>query len=326
MDLFLKNVLQEHYTKNFLPSEGSQRIYIRIQCKQSSWILAVSTAKEHKQFIKKLKELKSAGLNVPFIKAQDLKKGFLLLEDLGKQSLLDIFFKKPEKKTFYYKQAIDQIMLLQNKMKTTRWPHFTQKQLFQEMLWTKKHLLDKLLAQQDSINFDSSCLKEWRNICQVLSVAPYAPAHRDYHSKNLMIKNQKVYWIDFQSAGFFPRYYDIVSLLYDPYVNMPAKERTALMEYFIHLCKSQKNLSADNSVEFFNKEFSKTEIQTCAVQRLFKACGNFAGFYNLKQQSSHLQYIKPALKQINTELKSLSLYPAFLNLISMALKKTVKLL
>jgi len=43
--------------------------------------------------------------------------------------------------------------------------------------------------------------------------------HRDFQSKNLMIKNEQIFVIDFQGARLGPPSYDLASLLFDPYVN-----------------------------------------------------------------------------------------------------------
>ena len=310
MNLFLKNVLKENYKKLSITKEGSQRIYTRIQCENTSWILVESSIPEQKLFITRLKELEIIRLKVPAIKAQNDKKGFLLLEDLGDQSLEKSFFINPEERIKYYKQAIDQMLFLQKKAQHFNWPRFTEEQLFQELLWTKKHLLDRLLNYKYDENFLQKCLKEWKNISQILGSAHYVPAHRDYHSRNLMIKKNTLYWIDFQSAGLFPHYYDAVSLIYDPYVDMPEKEKDILIEYLIDVCKDSNN-KADTAY----KEFSKELWYLCAIQRLFKACGSFAGFYNLKKQSSHLKYLSPAFHQLILCLESVQQFPNFLQLV-----------
>ena len=314
MDVFLKSILKENYKKTPIRREGSQRVYTRIQCKNTSWMLVESPISEQKLFVTRLKELTIIGLKVPALKAQDNTQGLLLLEDLEDQDLEKVFFTNSAEKTKYYKQAIDQMLLLQRKAYHLSWPRFTGEQLFQEMLWTKEHLMERLLNKKYNENFLKECIEEWQNISRILACAPYAPTHRDYHSRNLMIKNQTLYWIDFQSAGLFPRYYDAVSLLYDPYVDMSDKDRDDLIEYFIGACKNSSDKD-DVHYQSIYKEFSKEEWCICAVQRLFKACGSFAGFTNLKKQNSHLKYLKPALHQLTLCLEHIQRFPSFLQLV-----------
>ena len=315
MDVFLKNVLKENYKKFPMPKEGSQRIYTRIQCENTSWMLVESSISEQKLFVTRLKELATIGLRVPAIEAQDNTQGFLLLEDLGDQDLEKVFFTNSEERIKYYKKAIDQMLLLQRKARHLNWPRFTQEQMFQELLWTKEHLLDGLLNKKYSETILQKCIEEWQSICQQLACSPYVPAHRDYHSRNLMLKNHTLYWIDFQSAGFFPCCYDAVSLIYDPYVDMPEKEKDNLIEYLISACKGS-NSRADTVIQQpAGKEFSKEMWYFCAIQRLFKACGSFAAFTNLKKQDSHLKYLKPAFHQLTLCLEHIQKFPLFLQLV-----------
>lgn len=323
MDVFLKSVLKENYKELPIRKEGSQRIYTRIQCENISWMLVESSILEQKLFVTRLKELSAIGIKVPVVKAQDNEKGFLLLEDLGDQDLEKVFFTDSKQRIKYYKQAIDQMLLLHRKARHLNWPRFTEEQLFQELLWTKEHLLDKLLNKKYSESVLQKCVEEWQNISHQLARSPYMPAHRDYHSRNLMIKNQTLYWIDFQSAGLFPCCYDAVSLIYDPYVDMPEKEKDILIEYLINACKDS-NSKIDKAIQQSTyKIFSKEMWYLCAIQRLFKACGSFAGFYNLKKQNSHLKYLKPALQQLIICLEYIRNYPTFLELVK-ELKKQIK--
>ena len=315
MDVFLKNVLRKNYQKIPLPREGSQRIYTRIQCENTSWILVESSFEVQKLFIQRLKELTAIGLKVPLVKAQEDEKNFLLVEDLGDQDLEKVFFTNSEQRMKYYQQAIDQMLLLQRKARHLNWPRFTEEQLLQELLWTKTHLLDKLLNKNQPESFLQDCLKEWQNLCHQLAGSPYVPAHRDYHSRNLMVKNHTLYWIDFQSAGLFPCCYDAVSLIYDPYIDMPEKEKNILIEYLIGVCKDSNSKVGTNLQKSASTEFSKEMWHLCVVQRLFKACGSFASFYNLKKQNSHLKYLKPALKQLVMCLDRVQKFPRFLQLV-----------
>mgnify|MGYP000452784728 CR=1 FL=1 len=56
--------------------------------------------------------------------------------------------------------------------------------------------------------------------------------HRDYHVRNIMLKNEKIYWIDFQDARMGPHSYDVVSLVRDSYVNITWETRKNLFSYY----------------------------------------------------------------------------------------------
>ncbi len=314
MDHFLKWELKtDHYEKIPLQPEGSPpnlRSFTRIKTQTSSWILVkwgLPSPKESfiqsdaiDEYISKQRTFIAAGTRVATIKAIDKKKGLLLLEDLGDINLEKKILKTPTHAFHYYQQAVDQMVSLQEHR--VEWSRFSASDFFREMLWTKEHLVDQLLAFQWKESFLSKCFNEWQQLCQSLEGFPYRPTHRDYHSRNLMIQNDKVYLIDFQDAKLFPRCYDLVSLLYDSYVNLDTSFQMQIIEYLI----SQRGCS---------KQAIEKELFITAVQRIFKACGSFASFHSIRGQSSHLPYINPSLKTLENLLQQIKLYPCFLQLV-----------
>ena len=341
MDLFLKSVFKDKKYKKFpLTEEGSDRRYVRIRTDDSSWILACSPIEQQEKFLQKHKDFSLAGLNVPKWTAQDSEKGFLLLEDLGDHNLEKEVLKGKEFPSFYYFQALDQIIKLQNPQSglarrgffslsnypffksiffflsnkkrsnfenLNNWSSFTPEDFFKEMLWTEEHLIRNFFHLEPDEKFRENYLKEWGFLCKELISFPFLASHRDYHSRNLFIKDKKIYLIDFQDAGFFPRFYDVVSLIYDVYVSskMDNKMRERLLDYFLLKCFHEEKMT--NEI--------RTEISITLIQRLFKACGSFASFYSLKQQKTHLPYIRPALGILRKQLHEIKQYPAFLSLI-----------
>src|SRR5205823_7257256 len=60
----------------------------------------------------------------------------------------------------------------------------------------------------------------FRRISRELAAAPRGFTHRDYQSRNLMLKDGELVVIDFQDALQGPRQYDLVALLRDSYVEL----------------------------------------------------------------------------------------------------------
>ena len=304
--MFLKSALNtKQYTELSLTPEGSDRRYTRIKSGDTFFILAESSLEQQELFSKRLKDFSLAGLNVPQLKDQDSKDGFLLLEDLGDQSLEKQVLESSKLPIKYYSLALNQIIKLQASQSMTL-SVFSSERFFKEMKWSEKYLINNFFKLKLEKKDQKNCLLEWEKICKTLSSFLLKPAHRDYHSRNLFIKNKDVYLIDFQDAALFPRFYDLVSLLYDVYVKINADERRSLLDYFI--------LNSDLSA-IENKKTLEEEIRITAIQRLFKACGSFAGFYFIKKQDSHLKYILPALKLLEELLEKQNTYPSFLSLI-----------
>ena len=61
---------------------------------------------------------------------------------------------------------------------------------------------------------------------------PRCFVHRDFQSQNIVIKDGAACFIDFQGMRPGLPQYDLASLLYDPYVCLPASERADLLEHY----------------------------------------------------------------------------------------------
>ena len=227
----------------------------------------------------------------------DKKQGFVLLEDLGNVSLETQISAHHTKARPYYRQALDQMVRLQEYR--VNWVKFSSTDFFKEMLWTKTYLVDSMCSFPWKGDFLNKCFSEWDELCRTLGSFPFRPAHRDYHSQNLFIKEEKLYWIDFQDAALFPRCYDLASLLYDPYAGLSFDQRKSMVAYLL----SQRPCA--------KQACEGKELILTALQRLFKACGSFASFYVLRNQKTHLSYIPLSLRMVHQLLKkgsSLSLF------------------
>jgi hypothetical protein len=111
--------------------------------------------------------------------------------------------------------------------------------------------------------------------------------HRDFQSQNIMIKNEKPVLIDFQGMRKGCLFYDLGSLICDPYVTFTAAERNELINFYYDLMRPAVSLD-----EFANNFWK------ASAQRLMQALGAY-GFLGLKKN-------KPAfLKHINNGLANL---------------------
>jgi aminoglycoside/choline kinase family phosphotransferase len=105
-----------------------------------------------------------------------------------------------------------------------------------------------------------------------------------------MLKNEKIYWIDFQDARLGSPVYDLASLLFDAYVPITDAFRKNLVQVY------QSRLSIYSVAQELNWNRFEEELYLMAYQRTLKAAGSFASFWTRYQKNSHLVYLKPALQ------------------------------
>jgi len=119
--------------------------------------------------------------------------------------------------------------------------------------------------------------------------------HRDYHSRNLMLFADRLYWIDFQDARMGPASYDLASLLRDAYVDVPEELQEELQERF------RQKAAPGEARDVFRRRFD-----LMCVQRNLKALGTFGYMATVRQNPVYLPYIPRTLAHAR---RNLSLYP-----------------
>ncbi|MCB0366109.1 MAG: phosphotransferase [Bdellovibrionaceae bacterium] len=315
---FILNFLTSHLSTDkyqILPLAGdaSARRYYRIVCDEDSWVLMQwepFSADDKYPFLSVQRHFLKHGINVPDIKGMAPELGLVLLEDLGDLTLERKFWENQNQDMVipFYRQAIDELLkihYLATRDSAARCVAFgvafdTEKLLW-EMNYGRKHLLEGL-GQIEFTDQDSRKLEEtFVGICSTLDNEDKFICHRDYHSRNLMIKLGKMRVIDFQDARMGPIQYDLVSLVYDSYVDLNDETRNEILDYYRKCAAtlySHKTKDSD-----FQNVFNLQVIQRC-----FKACGSFSSFYNDRGDTRYLKYIRPTLE---TVVRHLELFPEY---------------
>ena len=311
MDKFLKTYFPniQNLKKQQLPGDGGHRHYTRIQDNKKTFILMSCGKKDPslKKFIEIQQKL-NPFVSVPKIFHKSLKDGFLLLEDLGDQSLESFFLQNKIKlsKTVYY-QALKQLACFQTQIKATKKDLVFDKDFFlQENEMAIYHLQTYLNSfyKKSKVPFNKNSARTFRKDMEKVLLnfkkKDYVYCHRDYHSRNLMLKNNKLISIDFQDAGLGPWYYDLTSLLYDSYVPLSPSIKKEFSKFYF------KNLSPSLKKKALSLSHIELMTKLQFLQRGFKACGCFAAFKNRDKKNTHLKYIKPSLKLLQTLALELS--------------------
>lgn len=220
-------------------------------------------------FIDAQQRLARSGIPVPTIYAQDQTSGFLLLEDLGDETLFRWQQgQSPQRVTEKLETAVDLLLPLA-RSHIEGLPLFSTERLNREMEllpeWYLKQVHQHTLSPADQAQW----IEARNRISARLTAMPQVFVHRDYHSRNLMVRPEGLTVIDFQDAVRGPLTYDLVSLLRDSYIDWPEETVQAMQKRFwtgLPAVLQQKQSLA---------EF-RTDFAWVAVQRHLKVLGIFA--------------------------------------------------
>ncbi len=290
-----------------LAGDASARRYFRVVDKKISYVLMCwEPFKDEKAypFLNVRNHFAKHEVNVPEVIAISKEEGFVLLEDLGDLTLERKFWESQHQEHALdnYKQAIDEIIKIHYACTKDRKPdyfafkiEFNVDRLLWEMNYAREHLLEKFLNFKFTEDESTLLEKTFTDVCTRLDREPKYIAHRDYHSRNLMLKNGIVRVIDFQDARLGAVQYDLVSLLRDSYVNLNSKMTTTLLDYYLE--KRKETGEKPVVREHFDLVY---ELQS--IQRCLKACGSFASFFNTRQDTRYLKYLRPTLQKVRQAL------------------------
>ncbi len=302
-----------------LAGDASLRRYYRIISEEETYVLMAwdpFTDPEKYPFLNIRDHFARHHVRVPQIIAVDGSHGLILLEDLGDLTLERKFWESQNQELVqpFYEQALDTLILIHFHVSRDKSPmHVCQNIMFDtdKFLWELNYGKDHVLKNLSQFVFSPAVEKEldktFRHIAETLDQEPKFVSHRDYHSRNLMIKLGKIHVIDFQDARLGPLQYDLVSLLYDSYVSLNESLRLSLTDFYWSRIQDHVKLSRDHFDEVL-------QVQT--IQRCFKACGSFASFLVLREDRRYLKYIQPTLSLVQKKLKQFPRYQVLNHVIS----------
>ncbi len=309
---FLKKHFNSEDFKVFsLAGDASNRRYYRVSHNQLTWVLMSWEPFDSKNypFLSVCAHFSKHRVHVPEIIALSEKEGLVLLEDLGDLTLERKFWENqnPSHSLDFYKKSMDELIKIhfhatRDKTDCTAFKmQFDTEKLLWEMNYGRTNLLEGLCKFDFSESLSKEMANAFTHICERLHQEPKFIAHRDYHSRNLMIKFDEIRVIDFQDARLGSIQYDLVSLLRDSYVDLDDANANELLEYY--LVRAKEFLPSSFSRSHFDEIY---EVQT--IQRCFKACGSFSSFYNQREDTRYLKYISHTLMRV---MKSLTNFPEY---------------
>lgn len=260
--------------------------------------------KEH-AFISVQKYLWNLGIKVPQILGQDTGCGLLLMEDLGNTSLENLIQGATEKAFLSScKKAVDTLIDLQIRTQAHPSQHCAAffKKFDADLLdWEFNHFLEYGIEDCLKIRVEKKEKELYRSatqkISRLITEMPQGFVHRDFQSRNIHLKNEDFYLIDFQDALIGPVLYDLVALLRDSYVFISPQQLDALLDYYF------EHLPATHP--YFKKESFKSDFHLITLQRKLKDAGRFQYIKTVKNNPAFLKHVPQSLAYVKHALKSL---------------------
>ncbi len=300
VNLFNEYSGNEAESMTMLPASGSYREYIRIEVNHFSAIGVYNPdLKENEAFIGFSKHFKDKGLPVPEIYKTQLEDNVYLIEDLGHITLFDFLQKNKiqegvsEELELIYKKTLGKLIDFQLEgSKGLNFDLCYPRKAFdkQSMMWDLSYFKYYFLKLA-RIPFDEQALEhDFVNLTDYLLQADHDYfLYRDFQSRNIMIKGDEPYFIDYQGGRRGALQYDVASLLYDAKAALPQEFRNKMFKYYI------SELSKKQDVD--EKEFTKYYVSYVYI-RIMQAMGayGFRGFY--EQKEHFLKSIPYALENI----------------------------
>lgn len=270
-----------------LPSSGSSRQYFRIENKNHKVIGAYNEdVKENTAFISFTNHFNKLKLPVPQILAVDESKTIYLLEDLGDITLFSWLSEVRKQNEFSdeiisaYKKVIDAMPEFQvTAAKEIDYNVCYPRAKFdkQSMLWDLSYFKYYFLKLA-KINFDEQNLEDdFQTFTDYLLQADCEYfLYRDFQSRNIMLKNDQPYFIDYQGGRKGALQYDIASLLYDAKADIPQDTRNILYAYYLERIKTYIPVDTKVFTEYY---------YGYVIIRIMQALGayGFRGFYEKKE-------------------------------------------
>ena len=301
INLMDKDLSEKIVDIKLLPASGSSRAYYRISTENGSYIATYnSNIEENIAFLDFSKHFEDAGLPVPKIISVNDEKDCYIQSDLGDISLFN-YVQNCIKNNSYdpstielYKQSITNLVDFQIKGNENLdysvafpCPSFDRISVIDDLNYFKYYFL----KVNDEINFNESRLNaDFQRIADFIMKAPADFfMYRDFQSRNIMIKDNKTYFIDYQGGRKGPLQYDIISLLYQVKAQLPNELRNELLYHYKNALSKYVNIEEIEFDKYYN---------AFILLRLLQVLGAY-GFRGLIQKKQHfIESIPFALKEL----------------------------
>lgn len=299
-----------------LEGRGSERTFFRLKWGQNHSALLIHYNPERIEntyYAEIAIFLQRIGIPVPRLIHNNPEYCLILMEDLGDKLLYDFRKENWEKRKPLYQKVLSSIHRLHGfplkdfPVGKVRMMEGFSSELYR---WERDYFRNYLLRECCGINLEPSLEKELEielsHLANRLSGSMMTLIHRDLQSQNVMVRNGEIFLIDFQGMRVGNPFYDLGSLLCDPYVSFTEKEREELLSFYYGL--SKWGLDWEDYLRFFWE---------ASAQRLMQALGAYVFLGLRKGLKNYLDHIPSGLHNLHHATSQIASLP---NLQELALR------
>ena len=282
-----------------LPQSGSDRSYFRIHCTSGeTYIATVSNhVKENDTFIYFTNIFRKISAPVPEVLAVNESHDIYIQQDLGNLSLLNVLESEGLSHQVYelFQKSLQALAHLQiqgdrdldySQCITSK--EFGQQAILADLLYFKYYFLDTLKIPYDK----EKLIEEFEALSNYLSHVEHKYfMYRDFQSRNIMVANHDLFFIDYQGGMKGALQYDVASLLWQAKANLPEDWKNKLLEFYMDRVELElgKQINRPSFISQYNGY---------VLIRLLQVLGAY-GFRGLFERKAHfLSSIPLALQNL----------------------------
>ena len=296
-----------------LPQSGSARMNFIGTSNEDKFVITYNeNLLENEAFFYFSEIFSKLNLNTPKIFKINKERNLYVQEFLGEETLSEIIAREGESERVknLVKQTLEKLFQLQkttqNKIdfsKTFEYEKYDDLPIIHDLYYFKNFLIDVLELQYHK----SSLLKEFKQIAhKIESLQPQRLMIRDFQSRNILVKENEVFFIDYQAAMKGPAMYDVVSFLYQAKANFSENFKTQMLDFYFSFYKNEEKKALTGALKY------------CKLIRFTQVLGAY-GFRGLIQRKPHfiasLDQGIENLVELTKQEKEINLYPELKNLI-----------
>ena len=269
-----------------LPQSGSDRIYFRIVTDRLSYIATYNlNRRENNTFVEFSKQFKQNDVPVPEIFAINSDQTIYIQEDFGNKSLLNELEERGANDHVYglFQQSLQELSKMQivggasiDYTLSLTAKEFGKQTILSDLLYFKYYFLDTLKLPYDK----QALLDDFDALSNYLTHTGQKHfLFRDFQSRNVMVKDNKVHFIDYQGGMRGALQYDVASLLWQAKAELSDEWKNSLLLDYIGYIDDLLEKPVD-------KNSFISQYNGYVLIRLLQVLGAY-GFRGLFERKSH---------------------------------------